>query len=103
MFHHIELLPCHEKTDGKKLQEAIDHAQLQETLKIQSSILLTNFKANRPISDITEGTEFVTVYPDESGNPASGVKKVILCNGQFYYELREKRDELKRKVNEILI
>ena len=38
------------------------------------------------------------VYPDESGNPASGVKKVFFCDGQFYYELRAKRDELKRNV-----
>lgn len=54
---------------------------------------LLKFKAaNRPIADILEGTEFVPVYPDESGNSPAGVKKVLLCNGQFYYELREKRD-----------
>lgn len=55
-------------------------------------------QANRPISDILEGTEFVPVYSDESGTPVEGVKKVFLCNGQFYYELRDKRDEFKRKV-----
>ena len=61
---------------------------------------LLKFKgANRPLSEIEEGTEFQPVYGDESGNPASGVKKVLICNGQFYYELRSKRDELQRKVN----
>ena len=41
----------------------------------------------------------MTVYGDESGNPAAGVKKVLICNGQFYYDLKDKRDELQRKVN----
>jgi hypothetical protein len=34
------------------------------------------------------------VIGDESVNP-SKVKRVLVCNGQFYYELKTKRDELK--------
>eukprot|EP00919_Chromeraceae_sp_WS-2016_P049959 GHVR01118434.1.p1 GENE.GHVR01118434.1~~GHVR01118434.1.p1 ORF type:complete len:130 (+),score=5.99 GHVR01118434.1:525-914(+) len=54
---------------------------------------LLKFKgANRPISDIIEGTSFTPVYPDEqTGNP-SNIKKVLICDGQFYYELKSKRD-----------
>jgi len=28
------------------------------------------------------------VYADDSTIPVQGVKKVLLCNGQFYYELK---------------
>lgn len=37
------------------------------------------------MSDILEGTSFLPVIEDESGNPASGIKKVLICDGQFYY------------------
>lgn len=63
---------------------------------------LLKFKAaNRPIEDILESTNFVPVYSDELSSPSSQIKKVLFCDGQFYYELRTKRDELKR--NDIAI
>lgn len=52
-------------------------------------------KANQPISAVEEGTDFVTVYPDESVNPAK-VKRVLIVSGQFYYDVKNRRDELKR-------
>jgi 2-oxoglutarate dehydrogenase complex dehydrogenase (E1) component-like enzyme len=48
-------------------------------------------QANTPLSAITEGTEFVPVYADEGSTP-SKVKKVLMVTGQFYYELKNKRE-----------
>lgn len=53
---------------------------------------LLKFKgANRPVSEIVAGTEFQPVLADELGNNPKDVKKVFICNGQFYYELKAKR------------
>lgn len=57
-----------------------------------------NIQANRPIEDIIDGTSFTTVYPDTEAEP-SKVKKVLFCHGQFYYDLKNRREELKRDVN----
>ena len=46
---------------------------------------------------MTEGTNFVPVYPDTETVP-SKVKKVLFCSGQFFYELKNKREETKRDV-----
>ena len=46
---------------------------------------------------MTEGTNFTYVYPDTETSP-SKVKKVLFCSGQFFYELKNKRDETKRDV-----
>lgn len=58
-------------------------------------------QANRPIEDILEGTSFSTVYADTEAEP-SKVKKVLFCHGQFYYDLKNRREELKRNVSLIL-
>ena len=54
---------------------------------------LLKFKgANRPIGEILAGTEFQPVLGDESNCSPKDVKKVFICNGQFYYELKAKRE-----------
>jgi 2-oxoglutarate dehydrogenase complex dehydrogenase (E1) component-like enzyme len=42
------------------------------------------------------------VIGDDTVNP-SKVQRVLICNGQFYYELKAKRDELNREVILFLI
>lgn len=49
---------------------------------------------------MTEGKEFTPVYDDKDPNLVAPekVKVVTLCMGQFYYDLKDKRDELKKYV-----
>ena len=77
------------------------HRDYRKPLINFNSKKLLKFKgANRPLTDIVEGTEFMPVIPDETADP-SKVKKVLLCNGQFYYDLKTMREELKREVNKL--
>jgi len=72
------------------------HRDFRKPLIACNSKKLLKFKgANRPITDILEGTEFMPVYPDESADPKK-VKKVLICNGQVYYDLLARKNELKR-------
>ena len=48
-----------------------------------------------------EGTEFAPVYSDNDVK-AEKVKKVLFCNGQFYYDIKNRREELKRDVKIII-
>lgn len=72
------------------------HRNYRKPLIAFNSKKLLKFRgANRPLDDVVEGTNFVPVYPDTV--EAAGVRKVIICNGQFYYDIKTKRDELNRQ------
>lgn len=53
-------------------------------------VLFCLTQANRPIEDILEGKDFLPVIADDSADPKK-VKRVLICNGQFFYELKAKR------------
>ncbi len=42
------------------------------------------------MTDIVDGKWFLPVIGDETVD-AKKVKRVLICNGQFYYELKTKR------------
>lgn len=48
---------------------------------------------NSPLADITSGS-FQKILPDLRQKPKE-TKRVLLCSGKIYYELAEKRDQLK--------
>lgn len=53
------------------------------------------------VEDMGPGTRFQEVIDDPSIKDASKVKKVLLCSGKIYYELKKERDE--RKQNDVAI
>lgn len=77
------------------LRRQIRRSYRKPLILFNSKKLLKLKAANRPLEEVIEGTEFSPVYGDESSNPASGIKRVLLCSGQIYYDLKNKRDELK--------
>lgn len=61
--------------------------------------LLRHPEAKSNFNEMTEGTEFQRVIPDQAGankNP-SNVKRVIFCSGRVYYDLNKAR--LDRKLD----
>jgi 2-oxoglutarate dehydrogenase E1 component len=60
-----------------------------------SKKLLKLKAASGRVSDIEEGTEFQALIEEPINVAASGVKKLIFCSGQFFYELKNWKDEKK--------
>ena len=47
------------------------------------------------IDDLASG-QFQRILPDDLKRPGHQVKRILLCTGKIYYELRQRRTELKR-------
>jgi 2-oxoglutarate dehydrogenase E1 component len=58
--------------------------------------LLRHPKVVSSLEDCSAGS-FRRILPDVLSRPASEVRRVLLCAGKIYYELEEKREELKRE------
>jgi 2-oxoglutarate dehydrogenase E1 component len=52
--------------------------------------------------DDLAGGRFQRILPDESKQPTTQVKRVLLCTGKIYYELAQYREEHKREDTAIL-
>lgn len=50
------------------------------------------------MSDIVEGTEFQAVIEEPITGSAADIKKLIFCSGQFFYELKNTKEEKKLDV-----
>lgn len=59
--------------------------------------LLRHPEAVSRVEDMGPGTKFQEVINDPSVEDASKIKKVLLCSGKLYYELKKERDERKQK------
>nr|XP_036671983.1 2-oxoglutarate dehydrogenase-like, mitochondrial isoform X2 [Drosophila suzukii] len=59
--------------------------------------LLRHPEAKSPFSEMSEGSEFQRIIPDNgpAGQNASNVKKVVFCSGRVYYDLTKTRTEKK--------
>jgi 2-oxoglutarate dehydrogenase E1 component len=57
--------------------------------------LLRHPAAVSPLDEFATGG-FQRIIPDIKAGPADQVKRVLLCSGKIYYELDQRRDELKR-------
>lgn len=73
------------------LRRQLNRNYRKPLITINSKKLLKFKGANRPIEDILEGTSFSTVYADTEVEPHK-VKKVLFCHGQFYYDLKNRRE-----------
>jgi 2-oxoglutarate dehydrogenase E1 component len=76
--------------------------QFRKPLIIPSPKKLLRFKqANSIIEDFNEGLRFLKVRPEYRtevlANP-SEVKRILICSGQVYYDLWNRREQLKRNV-----
>lgn len=66
--------------------------------------LLRLKEARNEMADFTEVQKFRSVLPDSQPADAdakSAIKKLYICTAQIYYELLDKRKELKRKVADL--
>lgn len=80
------------------------HRKFRKPLIIASpKILLRHQDAVSKLSDMGGNSEFMPVLPDSFVPPSSTVKRVILVSGKFYYELAEKRAQLKLQNDVALI
>jgi len=81
--------------------------QFRKPLIVPSPKKLLRFKqANSNIEDFNEGLRFLKVRPEYKAEVlanASNVKKVLICSGQVYYDLWNRREQLKRNVNNFII
>lgn len=57
--------------------------------------LLRLRQATSSFDELTTGT-FRRILPDVLDRPASEVRQIVLCTGKIYYDLAERREELKR-------
>ncbi|XP_030386169.1 2-oxoglutarate dehydrogenase-like, mitochondrial isoform X2 [Scaptodrosophila lebanonensis] len=59
--------------------------------------LLRHPEAKSPFSEMSEGSEFQRIIPDNgpAGENASNVKKVVFCSGRVYYDLTKARADKK--------
>lgn len=57
--------------------------------------LLRHPEAKSPFSEMSEGSEFQRIIPDNgpAGQNPSNVKKVVFCSGRVYYDLTKTRRE----------
>lgn len=91
-FNNMQVIYCSTTSNYFHALRRQIHRNYRKPLIAFNSKKLLKFKgANTPLSAITEGTEFVPVYADEGSTP-SKVKKVLMVTGQFYYELKNKRE-----------
>lgn len=74
------------------------HRDFRKPLVIMSPKSLLRHKlAISDLSEMAEGTAFKPIIPETDKLVAdSKVKRVIVCSGKVYYDLYEKREELKR-------
>ncbi|WP_244851640.1 2-oxoglutarate dehydrogenase E1 component [Caballeronia sp. SL2Y3] len=56
------------------------------------SKLYANVASHAPLREMAEGS-FQSVLDDERIADATAVKRVVLCSGKFFYEMRDARDE----------
>jgi 2-oxoglutarate dehydrogenase E1 component len=79
--------------------------QFRKPLIVASPKKLLRYKqANSNIEDFDENLKFLKVRPEylaEINNNANKVKKVLVCSGQVYYDLWNRREKLKRNVNKL--
>jgi 2-oxoglutarate dehydrogenase E1 component len=77
--------------------------QFRKPLIISSPKKLLRFKqANSNIEDFAENLKFLKIRPEyssEVNKNANKVKKVLVCSGQVYYDLWNRREKLKNNVN----
>ena len=70
----------------------------RKPLIVMSPKSLLRHKLNvSSLSDMSTGTGFLRIIPEGSDNITADkkVRRVILCSGKIYYDLVEKRDDLK--------
>jgi 2-oxoglutarate dehydrogenase E1 component len=76
--------------------------QFRKPLIVPAPKKLLRLKAaNSNIEDFGEGLRFMKVRPEynpEVNKHKGGVKKVLICSGQVYYDLINRREKLKRNV-----
>lgn len=76
--------------------------QFRKPLVLSSPKKLLRFKqANSNIADFGEGLRFLKVRPEylpEVNKNSQNVKKILICSGQVYYDLWNRREKLKRNV-----
>ena len=73
------------------------HRNFRKPLIVMSPKSLLRHKlAVSDLKDFSEGTSFQLVIAESKKLDNVKVKKVILCSGKVYYDLYEKREELKR-------
>ncbi len=75
------------------------HRNFRKPLVIMSPKSLLRHKlAVSDLSEFKDGTKFQLILPESDKSiDAKDVKRVILCSGKVYYDLYERRQELKRK------
>ena len=90
---NINVVSCSTSSNYFHLLRRQMHREYRKPLINFNSKRLLKFKgANRKIDEVLEETDFQPVYPDDSSVDASKIKKVYLCNGQFYYDLKNARE-----------
>ncbi len=57
--------------------------------------LLRHLEAVSTLDELANGS-FQRIIPDSTGRGGADIKRVILCSGKIYYELDQKREDLRR-------
>ena len=72
------------------------HRKFRKPLIVMTPKSLLRHKlATSMLSELSPDTEFLPVIPDSRAELDKKIKKVVLCSGKIYYDLWERREELK--------